>query len=150
MREDIPLLSRWIVRAFQKYWRLARGLDLFVEACVVDEAGCTLMVQNESGSTWELPAGLVHNGENLETALRRVLRERAGIEVNGNPALSFFYAGAKDRHIGVYRVRHWRRVTEPSARKVRFFPFHSLPPNIAAQTAERIRRSVQDRIAPEV
>lgn len=150
MREDIPLLSRWIARAFQTYWRFARGLNLSVEACVVDEAGRTLMVQNESGSTWELPTGLVHQGENLEIALRRVLRERAGIEVNGAPDLSFFYAGAKDRQTGVYLVRHWRRATARTAREVRFFPLQSLPPSTGAQTAERIRRSVKDRMAPEV
>ncbi|WP_409562553.1 NUDIX domain-containing protein [Hyphomicrobium sp. MC8b] len=150
MKEDIPLLGRWIARVFQKYWRVARGLNLSVEACVIDEAGRTLMVQNESGSTWELPVGLVHNSENLEAALRRVLREVAGIEVNGQPDLSFFYARGKNEQTGVYLVRRWRRVTALSTREVGFFPIESLPPDTGAQTAERIRRSLEDRMAPEV
>lgn len=150
MKEDIPLLGRWITRVFQTYWRVARGLNLSVEACVVDEAGRALMVQNESGSTWELPTGSVHKSENLETALRRVLREVAGIEVNGKPDLSFFYAREKNRQTGVYLVRHWRSVTVPTARDRRFFPLRSLPPGTGTQTAERIRRSVEDRMAPEV
>lgn len=149
MREDIPLLSRWIARAFQKYWRVVRGLILSVETCVFDEAGRTLMVQNESGGTWELPAGLVLKGENLEMALRRILRDLAGIEVNGKPELSFFHAGGKNRQTGVYLVRHWRSVTTPG-REIGFFPLQSLPPEIAPHTAERIRRSLKDRTAPEV
>ncbi|MFA5955780.1 NUDIX domain-containing protein [Hyphomicrobium sp.] len=150
MREDIPLVGRWIARAFQKYWRVVRGLRLAVDACVVDEAGRILMVRNESGGSWELPGGAVQKDENLETGLRRVLRSAAGIEVNGKPELSFFYAPDKSGQTGVYVVRHWRPHPGPAPRKTSFFHTARLPSGICPLAAERIRRSLRDRTASEV
>ncbi|HML30353.1 MAG TPA: NUDIX domain-containing protein [Hyphomicrobium sp.] len=127
-----------------------RGLRLSVEACVIDEAGRSLMVRNENGGTWELPAGIVHNSEDLEMALRRVLREVAGIEVNGKPELSFFHARAENAQTGLYLVRDWRQPTAPVFPEARFFPLSSLPQDASPEVAERIRRSVEDRTASEV
>jgi ADP-ribose pyrophosphatase YjhB (NUDIX family) len=148
--EDMPLLGRGIVRAVQKYWRAVRGMHLSVEACVVDEAERTLMVRNESGGTWELPWGMVHRNENLEKALRRLLREVGGIEVNADPELSFFYARSKREQTGLYLVRHWRRAGAPAPREMRFFPASALPPDAAPKAAGRIRRSLDHRTTSEV
>lgn len=150
LRNDIPLPARWMARAFQKYWRVVRGLRLSVEACVIDAAGRPLMVRNENGGTWELPAGIVQNSEDLEMALRRVLREMAGIEVNGKPELSFFHADARNAQTGLYLVRDWRQPAAPVSPEARFFPLSALPQDINPEVAERIRRSVEDRTASEV
>jgi ADP-ribose pyrophosphatase YjhB (NUDIX family) len=148
--EDMPLLGRGIVRAVQKYWRVARGVRLSVEACVIDEAERTLMVRNENGGTWELPRGIVHKNENLETALRRLLSEVAGIEVNADPELSFFYARSKSEQTGIYLVRHWRQSDASVPRKACFFPPSALPEDVAPKTAGRIRRSLSHRTTSEV
>lgn len=148
--EDMPLLGRGIVRAVQKYWRVVRGLHLSVEACVIDEAERTLMVRNENGGTWELPWGIVHKNENLETALRRLLSELAGIEVNADPELSFFYARSKTEQTGLYLVRHWHQADTSASRETHFFPASALPPDVAPKLAGRIRRSLDHRTASEV
>lgn len=150
MKEDIPLLGRLVVRAFQRYWRLVRGLSLSVEGCVVDEAGCVLMVREENGGNWELPRGNVRENENLESALRRVLREAAGIEVNGQPQLSFFHAAGANGQTGSYLVRNWRPITGWEGEPRRFFPEKALPGDTAGEQAERIRRLLQDRTISQV
>ena len=150
MIEDLPVPGRWIVRAFQNYWRTVRGMHLFVAACVIDEAGSALMVQNESGGTWELPQGIVRKDENLEMALRRMLRATAGIEVNAEPELSFFYARSKSEQTGLYRVGDWKRSNAFAERETRFFPPAALPADIDPGTAERIRRCVRHRTTSEV
>ncbi|MBS0232985.1 MAG: NUDIX domain-containing protein [Proteobacteria bacterium] len=150
MREDIPLLGRWIARAFQQYWRVARGLHLFAEACVLDKGGRVLMIENENGGSWELPAGRVLKDETLETALRRILRDASGIEVNGKPELAFFYACREDHQTGVFTVRNWREVSSTNFREKRFFSPDSLPPGTAPGIAERIRRCLEHRTTSEV
>lgn len=150
MIEDMPVPGRWIVRAFQNYWRTVRGMHLFVAACVIDEAGSALMVQNESGGTWELPEGIVRKNENLEMALRRMLRDTAGIEVNAEPELSFFYARNKSEPTGLYRVDQWERSKAGAEREAHFFPLAALPPDIDPETAERIRRCLRHRTTSEV
>jgi ADP-ribose pyrophosphatase YjhB (NUDIX family) len=150
LKEDIPLLGRWISRIFQTYWRITRGLRLSVEACVIDETEQALMVVDENGGSWELPRGTVLKNENLEMALRRILRDAADIEVNGKPELSYFYSRSQTEQTGMYLVRDWRRGSAPVGREIRFFPMDALPPDAEPQVAERIRRSLQDRAASEV
>lgn len=150
MRENIPPPGRWIVRAFQRYWRLVRGLRLFVEAHIIDESGRVLMVQEENGGSWEWPRGTVQKNENLEAALRRILRDVAGVEVNAKPELAFFYAQSRDGQTGLFIVRHWRQMPGARGREVAFFPSQELPAGVSQERAERIRRSLRDRTASEV
>ncbi len=150
MNEDIPLLGRWIARAFQTYWRVMRGLHLFVEVCVLDEAGRTLMLREENGGSWELPGGTVRNNENLETALRRVLRDAAGVEVNVKPELLFLRAHDRNRQTAIYVVRQWRFLSEPTSPNIGFFPLADLPASANAEAAERIRRSLEYRTASKL
>lgn len=150
LREDIFLLGLLVARAFQRYWRLTRGLRLAVEACVLDEAGRTLMVRDGAGSGWSLPKSGVHKGETLELALRRVLRDIAGIEVNSKPDLSRFYSEGKDRQTGIYVLRDWRRLSSPVSQEISFFGLGSLPLGATPEAAERIRRSTEGRTISEV
>jgi ADP-ribose pyrophosphatase YjhB (NUDIX family) len=138
-----------IARAFQRYWRLVRGLSLFVEAYVIDDTGRILMVRQENGTSWECPRGMVRKNENVETALRRILMDIAGVEVNGKPELSFFSAEGRSGQTGLFIVRHWRPAPG-NAREVDFFPSHALPAGASHERAERIRRCLRDRTASEV
>ena len=172
MREDRFLLGPLVARAFQQYWRFTRGLYLSVEACVIDDAGRTLLVRQDENGGWSLPATTTRNGETLETAVRRGLRDIAGIEVNAKPELRGFYAGNRDRRTGqisprgergqtaLYVVRDWRRLSIPStpaastpatsAPATSFFPLDSLPAGLPPMTAERIRRSHEGRTISQV
>ncbi len=131
LKEDIFLIGPLVARAFQRYWRLTRGLRLAVEACVIDEVDRTLMVRNGDDGGWSLPRAIVHQGETLEIALRRMLRDIADIEVNPKPELSRFYAEGKDRQTGLYVVRHWRRHSGPISSEIGFFGPDSLPVDVA-------------------
>ncbi|SFV27959.1 ADP-ribose pyrophosphatase YjhB, NUDIX family [Hyphomicrobium facile] len=167
MREDRFLLGPLVARAFQQYWRFTRGIYLSVEACVIDDAGRTLMVRQDENGGWNLPATTAQNGETLETAVRRGLRDIAGIEVNAKPELRGFYAGIRDRRTGqisprgergqtgLYVVRDWRRLSIPntpatSTPATSFFPLGSLPAGLPPMTAERIRRSHEGRTISQV
>ncbi len=150
MREDIFLLGPFTRYAFQRLWRVTRGLHLAVEACVVDEAGKTLMIRDGGNGGWSLPKGAVHNGETLELALSRVLRDTAAIEVNSKPQLSFFYAEGRHWQTGLYVVRDWRQRSAPASVEMNFFGPTSLPLDSAPETAERIRRSAESRTISEV
>jgi ADP-ribose pyrophosphatase YjhB (NUDIX family) len=144
LKEDIFLLGPLIARAFQRYWRLARGLKLSAEACVIDEADRALMVR-DGANGWSLPKSPVHKGETLETALRRLLRDIVGIEVNSKPELSCFYADGNDRQTGLYVVRHWQRLSARTSPEIGFFALDSLREATAPKMAERIRRSTEGR-----
>ena len=150
MREDRFILGRLVARAFQQFWRLMRGMYLDVEACVIDEAGRILMVRKEAGGTWSLPASTVRNGENLETALRRLMRDVAGIEVNSKPELRGFYTESPytenpGRQTGIYVVRNWQQLSAPATFETRFFAPASLPAGVTKPAAERISRLVEGR-----
>jgi ADP-ribose pyrophosphatase YjhB (NUDIX family) len=151
LKEDMPRSGRLIAGAFQMYWRFVRGVHLSVEACVVDEAGRTLLVQRENGASWELPRSRVRQGETLELALRRTLRDAAGVEVNGEPQLSFFYVSSTQEQTGVYRVPHGRThsVVQPRL-KTELFSVGALPPGVDPRAAERIRRCLEDRTTAQV
>lgn len=145
MREDRPLIGVFVARAFQQYWRLTRGMYLDVEACVIDEAGRILMVRKEAGGAWRLPTSTVRNGENLETALRRLMRDVTGVEVNSKPELRGFYTGSPGRQTGIYVVRNWRRLSAPTTFETSFFAPDSLPAGITKSVTERISRLVEGR-----
>ena len=159
MREDRFLLGPLVARVFQKYWRLTRGVYLCAEACVIDDAGRTLLVRQDEDGSWSLPATTTRNGETLETAVRRGLRDIAGIEVNAKPELCGFYAGAQDRRTGrtgqtgqtgLYVVRDWQQLSSLSIPAIGFFPLDSLPPGLPPMAAERIRRSHEGRTISQV
>jgi ADP-ribose pyrophosphatase YjhB (NUDIX family) len=150
LKEDVPPAGRWIARIFQKYWRLARGFRLSVEAFVIDEAGRILMVRDEDGANWKLPRGQVIKNENLEMALRRVLGDAAAIEVNDRPELMFFYAGGRTEQRGVYLVRHWQRSAAHTGPETRFFSFNDLPPGLDPEVRVRIGRLVEGRTISQV
>ncbi len=153
MKEDRFILGYVVTRAFQRFWRATRGVHLDVEACILDEADRILMVRNEAGGDWRLPASAVHKGENLEAALRRLLRDVAGLEVNLKPELRGFSAQDRNRQTGLYVVRNWQRLPAPQTRgethketwEIRFFPPDALPAGVAERAAERISRLSEAR-----
>lgn len=149
MREDVPLLGRWIAWAFQQYWRVVRGLHLSVEACVIDDTGRILMMRHESGSGWQLPVGPVRKNETAADALRRILRTMAGIEVNIQPELAFFYTRGKNSQTGMFLVREWRQVS-PRKAGLNSFPVSMLPQDADPGVAERIRRCLEGRTSSQL
>ncbi|WP_045838088.1 NUDIX domain-containing protein [Hyphomicrobium sp. 99] len=145
MREDRFLVGQFVARAFQQYWRLTRGVYLNVEAFVMDEAGRILLVREEVGGKWSLPASTVQKGESLETALRRLIRDAAGIEVNSKPELRGFYAESRSRQTGMYVIRNWQPHSVPGTLEMNFFAPYALPADVTKPAAARISRLVEGR-----
>ncbi|HET6390027.1 NUDIX domain-containing protein [Hyphomicrobium sp.] len=157
LREDRFLLGYVVTRAFQQFWRATRGLFLDVEACVLDEANRILLVRHDAGGPWHLPSTAVRDGESLEMALRRLLRDLDGIEVNSRPELRGFSSEGCNRQMGLYVVRNWQRLSTGGkardmangTREARFFPLDALPAHVIKRAAERISRLSEARTIPQ-
>jgi 8-oxo-dGTP pyrophosphatase MutT (NUDIX family) len=104
-------------RAFQLFWRLQRPATLGVRGIVTDDSGRVLLVRHTYTPGWHFPGGGVESGETCANALRRELREEAGIDVETLELISVHanHVFFPNDHILVFRVRGWRQV-DPSAR----------------------------------
>lgn len=75
-----------------------------------------LLVHHSYGRpAWHLPGGGVKRRETIEQAVRREVREEAGIEVTGPVELLATYSNlreGKSDHISVFVIEHWRRHDE--------------------------------------
>ena len=67
----------WVANLFQPHFTVT------VSAVVIDEKGRVLLLKHNfrGGSRWGFPGGFMEKGEQPESALRREVREEAGIEI---------------------------------------------------------------------
>jgi ADP-ribose pyrophosphatase YjhB (NUDIX family) len=134
-----------ITRLNARYRGLFHALTVGVRAAVIDEHNRVFLVRHTYVRGWHLPGGGVEVGESAQDALRRELREEAGIELTGPPALHgiFFNSNASRRdHVVVYVVRAFF-VAEAKRRDLEiagasFFPISELPLDIAPSSRTRL------------
>jgi ADP-ribose pyrophosphatase YjhB (NUDIX family) len=73
-------MARLVHRMFRLYWMVMRPRTQGVRAIVLSDARRkVLLVRHTYSDLWYLPGGGVGKGEDLETALRRELREELNI-----------------------------------------------------------------------
>jgi ADP-ribose pyrophosphatase YjhB (NUDIX family) len=126
------------------YWRFSRGMTLGVRAAILDHDRIFL-VRHTYIPGWHLPGGGVETGETALDALTREVREEAGIELVGTPALSglYFNRSMSPRdHVILYLVRSFRVIAEKQPDReiaeAGFFPLDNLPDGTASATRRRI------------
>jgi ADP-ribose pyrophosphatase YjhB (NUDIX family) len=150
----LAFLSRIVVRGLQSYWRLSRGMELVVQACLIDEKNKVGLVKRNGGNCWRLPSSPVRNGEGLEDALQRLLADDCAIALGSRPALFWMYAGdataRPSRQTGLFAVRHWTRTASPEEPSLAFFPADALPATLDAEDAARICQVTEGRAPFEV
>ena len=138
-------LSPWSVRAIHAGARWIRPLTVGVRAAVFDGSGRVFLVRHSYVAGWHLPGGAVEPGETVGDALRRELREEAGLLIEGEPTiLGVFFNRAVSRrdHVIVFVVRQFRAAESPKADweivEKGFFALDQLPSETTSATRARL------------
>jgi ADP-ribose pyrophosphatase YjhB (NUDIX family) len=145
-------LRHLVARTVQAYWRLRRGLRLGTEACIVDCSGQVLLVNDTRLGRWSLPATTVRQGETLEAALTRCLRDVCRIELATTPHLYWIFTERQPspfQKTGLFVVRNWNGQI-PASETARFFVSDVLPEKIGDELALRVKQALDDRAPAEV
>jgi len=144
-----------VTRLNARYRGLFHALTVGVRGAVIDESNRVFLVRHTYVRGWHLPGGGVEVGESAQDALRRELREEAGIELTAPPTLHgiFFNSNASRRdHVVVYVVRAFS-VAEEKRRDLEiagasFFPISDLPPDTAPSSRVRLDEILTGRELP--
>jgi ADP-ribose pyrophosphatase YjhB (NUDIX family) len=136
-----PLLSK----ALHLFFLLTRPLTMGARAIVVNAQQEVLLVKHRYESGWQLPGGGIEIGESALDALRREVREEAGVEILGQPQLvgSFHNRDVSVRdHVLVYRCDRFelgrREQLSGEIAQCAFFPLHALPEDTTPGTRRRL------------
>jgi 8-oxo-dGTP pyrophosphatase MutT (NUDIX family) len=90
---------------------MRRPATLGVRGIVVNDEGCVLLLRHTYTPGWHFPGGGVERGETCGLALKRELKEEAGIEVAESDlelvSVHANHAFFPNDHILIYRARRW-------------------------------------------
>lgn len=137
-------------RALHVYFRLMRGMTLGVRAIVHSNDGSVLLVRHTYTPGWHFPGGGVEIGETCVEALRKELREEAGLTLAGEPKLKAVYhnktTSSRD-HVLLYlcNVVESEAIMKPNLEiaDAQFFSLDNLPEDIESGTLARIREHTE-------
>jgi ADP-ribose pyrophosphatase YjhB (NUDIX family) len=138
------LVLRVADRSRRLVWRAFGPRTVGVRGLVVDNDGRVLLVRHTYGRpAWHLPGGGVKRRESLIEGLHRELREEAGVDVSGQPALLGTYSNmreGKSDHISVFVVREWLRheAHDNEIAETGFFAPDELPDTATPGTRRRL------------
>lgn len=136
---------RLLTRVLHAWFLLSRGLTLGVRGAAIGPDGQVCLVRHTYVPGWHLPGGGLEVGEDALQALRRELREEAGIEILGEAVLQGIVHNrrvSRRDHVLIYVVRDFSVSARPPDREIAeigFFPLDDLPPGTTRSTWDRLR-----------
>ncbi len=139
-------LRRWSMRLSHPRFGVTVG------AVITDSRGRVLLLKHRfrPGSGWGVPGGFLENGEHLDEALRRELREEVGLEVE-NVRLFTAHSFKKSKQVEI--IFSCQAVGAAQAlsfeiQKVAWFFPGELPPELPEAQALLIKRLLNDGATP--
>ena len=135
-------VRRWSV------WLVEPRFTVTAGAVIEDERGRVLLLNHvfRKGSGWGIPGGFLSSGEQPEEALRRELREEAGLELEAAEVV-FARTHRRPQQVEIiYRCR--ARAGEEQAQSVEiksacWFDLDQLPPELNGDQRWLIRRALE-------
>jgi len=118
--------------------------SLGVRAIVLNKAGEILLVKHSYESGWFLPGGGVDKNESIQAAVKRELKEEAGICVVGEPKLFACYIhsilGAMDYPF-LFIIQDYTEIkaNSPEIAEYGFYPYEALPETTSPGTLRRLK-----------
>lgn len=129
-------------------WLTTDRFTVTAGAAVLDERGRVLLLKHvfRDGSGWGMPGGFIERGEQPEEALRRELREEAGLELDHvEIVLARTVPGAKQIEL-IYRCRANGQAVDTQSYEVSragWFRLDALPPGLTKSQRRLIKRALE-------
>jgi 8-oxo-dGTP diphosphatase len=130
-------------------WLTEPRFTVTAGAVVLDEAGRVLLLQHafRKGSGWGIPGGFVERGEQPEEAIRRELREEAGIEID-EARLVAARTHRRPQQLELLYVALAREDARPRAmsaeiRRAEWFALYALPHDLPKDQRRLIERALE-------
>ena len=144
--------KKFLYSIYRLQWVVTRPITLGVRILLVKD-GQVLLVKPSYQNGWYLIGGGIKRNETLEQAARREAKEEVGAEL-GQLELSgiftLFYESKND-HIAVFTCTDFtvKGKTDFEIEQFRFFPFNSLPADIAPGHQRRIQEYFGNQPGPK-
>ena len=110
-----------------------------------------LLVKHTYSPGWHTIGGEIDPGESGLEALKRELREEAGVDICGPPSILGFYHNRhknRDDYVVVYVCKEFKKrdVVSREILEERWFSLKALPSDISPATKRRIEEYLGDRV----
>jgi 8-oxo-dGTP diphosphatase len=135
-----PALKRWTMIVSNSRFAVTAG------AVITDDRGRVLLLKHRfrPGSGWGIPGGYIEKGEQPEDALRRELREEAGLELESVAVLTTrtFRKPQQVEIVFVCRAAGVPNQLNYEIVKAQWFSANELPKSLPKDQAELIKRGL--------
>ena len=136
-------IAAWLRKS---YWFVFRPRTSGVKALVVKD-GRVLLVKNTYGDQLLLPGGGMDKGESPEQAIRRELREEAGVLPNKLRLMGEYLSVREHKRDTIFLFYVDDFTTEASRsmeiRSCGYYDPHALPKDVSASTLQRLKADPQ-------
>jgi 8-oxo-dGTP pyrophosphatase MutT (NUDIX family) len=130
----------------------ASGSPSFAAAVVTDAEGRVLLVHTTYGERkWNLPGGVLEQGEAPWEAARREAREELGIELGGMSLCGVYFLAHRDAFGFIFRASGFAGDIRPDGKEIDeagYFDAAALPSPISSFARERILDALAGSLVP--